>query len=112
MGEVSLVLEEVRALRLAFERLQDSVQQGGDRPQAYRLPAAAKQLGFKLTFLKKKIRSGEINSVKSGRVRLVTAKEIDRWLSSNAVTPSERVPKTKRKSEGDKVRDGLRKLRR
>jgi excisionase family DNA binding protein len=55
-----------------------------DQRKAYRPEEVAQLLGLGRTTVFELLRTGEMESVKAGRARLVPADAIDRWLSKAA----------------------------
>lgn len=101
------VMEELRVLRREFERLREQIEK--PRSLAVRQSEAADMLSVGLTYLKRLVRLGELSTIRRGRLRLIMVAELQRWLEANARTPVTRVPKTRRKTESEKIRAALRK---
>lgn len=98
--------EQLSLIREELERIHRKLNTG--RPSAFKMADAAKDLGIGLSTLKVLVRKQIILTVRIGRRRLVPQSEISRFLE---VQPSDRVLKTLRKTEGDKVRAALKKKR-
>jgi excisionase family DNA binding protein len=93
---IEALLLEVRSLRELVERRH--------KPSGFNLKDAAREVGLGLSTLKELIRKQVILTVKVGRRRLVPMSEIEKFLQ---VHPDERMRKTRRKSEGEKIRAAL-----
>jgi excisionase family DNA binding protein len=76
-------LAETIARRVVVRIEAQLIEARNESPQdAYRVDQAATKLGLSATEVKRRIRSGELASVKVGRARLIPQTAIDRFLES------------------------------
>lgn len=102
---MSNIETELRFIREELTRLQEK---SGLRPVAVRTEVAAWMIGFKPTKFKALLRAKEIHSFRVDRVRLVAVAELERWVALQSQPPGLRYPKTRGKTEEEKIRAKMR----
>ena len=100
--------EIVREMGFIREALEQLLRRQGLKPITVRMEVAAWMIGFKLTKFKELLRDGTIDSFTQDRVRLVRVAELERWADAQSKPIALRFPKTRGKTEEEKIRAKMR----
>ncbi len=77
------------------------------RPVAWSMEDAAWAIGIGDTKFRQLVKRGDVPTFMIDRRRLVRVQDLEDWAQRQAAPVLLRYPKTKRKTEGDKVRAAL-----
>lgn len=102
---------ELRSIRLEIEKVLRRMEGRLMRPVALKMEDAAWAIGVGDTKLAQLVRRGDIATFRVDRRRLVRVVELEEWALRQSVPVPLRFPKTRKKTEGDKVRAALKKQR-
>lgn len=101
MGDIE---KELRFIRVELSAL---LSRAAIRPVALKVPEAAQAISLGQTKFRALLKSREIDSFTVDRCRLVRVAELERWAESRSVPVTIRQPKTRRKTESEKIRAAL-----
>ena len=100
--------KELRSVRLGLEAVLRRMDARLGRPVAVSVADAAQMLGLGATKFRQLLKRREVSSFLVDRRRLVRVQELEDWALRQSAPVSLRFPKTKGKTEGEKVRAALR----
>lgn len=106
MGNVEA---ELRAIRVEIEKVLKSLDRQAVKPIALSMEEAAESVSLGDTKFAQLVKRGEIATFRVERRRLVRVQELEDWAQRQTLPVPVRIPKTRRKTEGDKVRAALKK---
>ncbi len=104
MGDLA---SEMRSIRMGIEAVLRRMEGRLTRPVALSMEDAAASIGLGLTKFSELVRRKEISTFRVDRRRLVRTQELEDWAARQSTPVLVRMPKTRGRTEGEKIRAAL-----